>query len=140
LSPLRRKRTAGPRVVTDDIWTLVAEREEGAAGKEPGEYSGKWLCFIALEDAEEMWRLVEAATRAGRLGSYSALRSPREGFSGQVIEVHTTDWRDESEVRRVREELRKLGFRSAIPYKADSDSRSGVYGETGFRKISRYYE
>lgn len=134
-----RSRRARLAVVTDETW-LVAEREELGAYPDPTERAGKWLCFVALDQAGEIWPAVAAATRAGRLGSHSTLRSPREGYSGQVIEVRTYDWTDRADAMQVRDELRLMGFEAKMPYKAEADSVSGVYNETGFRGISKYYE
>jgi hypothetical protein len=58
----------------------------------------------------------------------------------RVICVYTYDWTDEEDVRRIREELRKLGVVNKIPYKSDGDTLSGKYRITGHRRISKYYE
>jgi hypothetical protein len=58
----------------------------------------------------------------------------------KVMCVYTYDWTDEKDVQRVREELRKLGITSKIPYKADEDTLAGKYRIFGDTKISKYYE
>ena len=40
-------------------------------------------------------------------------------------------------MKRIREELRKLGVTNKIPYKADADPR---YAARGHKRISKYYE
>jgi hypothetical protein len=87
-----------------------------------------------------MWQKVAKATEAGELGSFSVLRRARPNLDGRVIEVHTYDWVDEADVRRIREVLRDIGWVSRIPYKADSESSAHIYRETGFARISKYYE
>jgi hypothetical protein len=58
----------------------------------------------------------------------------------RVICVYTYDWADEKDVKRIREELRKLGITNKIPYKADQDTASGKYQKRGCTRISKYYE
>lgn len=134
----RSRQKPSLHIVTDESWRVVERR--GDDYPKPTERSGKWLCFIGQDDAEVMWSEVAKATRQRRLGSRSSMRTPRSEYSGRVIEVHTYDWVDEADVRRVRSALRELGWISAIPYKADADTLAGVYNETGFRRVSKYYE
>ena len=104
------------------------------------ERSGKWLCFTNEQDAEQMWSLVARATRDGLLGSFSDMTPARPGSEARVIEVHTYDWHDAADVRRVRVELRRIGYVNPIPYKTDTDTEAGIYKQTGFERISRYFE
>lgn len=41
---------------------------------------------------------------------------------------------------RIREELRKIGLVSRIPYKADRTTMEGKYHVNGNTRISEYYE
>jgi hypothetical protein len=50
-----------------------------------------------------------------------------------VICVYTYDHNDESDVRRVRQALRDLGFTAKIPYKTDEAT-------LGEKKQSKYFE
>ena len=134
-------RKGRPKLVAlhpDDAWVEASRR----VGEYPAatERSGKWLCFIDQQDADRMWGLVAVATRDGLLGSHSDMGPPRTGSGGQVIEVHTYDWTDADDVHRIREELRRIGFVNAIPYKADADTAAGIYKETGHKRISKYFE
>ncbi len=58
----------------------------------------------------------------------------------RVICVYTYDYADEADVRRVREELRALGFIDKLSYKADEDTLAGKYAQLGDRNISKYRE
>ena len=70
----------------------------------------------------------------------TALPSPLSTKSNtHVICVYTHDWTDEEDVMRVREELRKLGIVSNIPYKADIDTLEGKYRVSGHTRISKYH-
>jgi len=46
----------------------------------------------------------------------------------------------ENDVKRVREELKRLGITNKIPYKSDEDTLAGKYRITGYKNISKYYE
>ncbi len=132
-------RRGKPRLLVLDSkedW-IQAKREIGDYPA-PSERSGKWICFTNEMDAEEMWRLVASATKAGRLGSFSDMGPVRKDT--RVIEVHTHDWTDEDDVRRVRMELRRIGYVDRIPYKADAETVAGVYKQTGYKRISKYFE
>jgi len=127
---------------------LVLDTKESwvRATREIGDYpaaterSGKWVCFTRKGDAETMWGSVAAATKAGRLGSFSDMGPERQDSDARVIEAHTYDWSDVEDVRRVRAELREIGYVDRIPYKADVDTEAGIYKKTGFKRISRYFE
>jgi len=134
---------AKPTEVTDVYW-IYAIRKKGKY-PEPTKRNGKWLIFVDPKDVDEVWLNVKEATEEGKLGSSAkvstAKPNPLAGKSKQrVICVYTYDWMDEADVRKVREELRKIGITNKIPYKADEDTLSGRYRVTGHTKISKYYE
>jgi hypothetical protein len=134
---------AKPSEVTDVYW-IYAKREKGRYPK-PTIKSGKWLVFVAPKNVDEVWAKIKKATEEGKLGNdakvATAKPNPLAGKSrAKVICVYTYDWTDEKDVKRIREELRKLGVVNKIPYKADEDTLSGKYQVTGHTKISKYYE
>ena len=57
-----------------------------------------------------------------------------------VICVYTDDWKNRDDVMRVRDELRKLGIKQKILYKADIDTLKEKYAAKGDKKISKYFE
>ena len=80
----------------------------------------------------------------GRLGQEVKVSTPKPksadiGYkkAEHVICVYTYDWTDKKDMKRIREELRKLGITNKIPYKTDDDPRYAARGDKG---ISRYYE
>jgi hypothetical protein len=134
---------AKPSEVTDVYW-IHAEREKGRYPKAT-QRSGKWLVFVDVKNIDEVWTQVKKATEEGRLGDSAKVATARPNPSAtnsdtKVICVYTYDWTDEKDIKRVREELRKLGITSKIPYKADEDTLSGKYRVTGDTRISKYYE
>lgn len=132
-----------PSEVTDVYW-IYAERNKGNYPP-PNKQSGKWLIFLPEESVDETWSFIREATEEGRLGDSSKVAtakpsSLRKDSRKRVICVYTYDWKDEEDVRRVRQELRKLGFTAKMPYKADQDTLDGKYRFRGNTRMSKYYE
>lgn len=91
------------------------------------------------------WDKIKRATEDGKLGSSAKVSTARpnpnaKDPNAKVICVYTYDWTDEKDAKRVREELRRLGISSKIPYKADNDTFAGKYANRGSTRISKYYE
>lgn len=134
---------AQPSEVTDVYW-ICAIRKRGKY-PEATSRSGKWLIFVDIEEVDEVWAKIKKATEEGKLGDSAkvatAKPSPLSAHrSEKVICVYTYDWTEEEDVRRIREELRKLGITKRIPYKTNEDTLSGKYRVTGHTRISKYYE
>jgi hypothetical protein len=134
---------AKPSEVTDVPW-IYAIRKKGKYPK-PTRRSGKWLIFVDPKNVDEVWAKIKKATEEGKLGDRAKVATAMPhplvwDTKTKVICVYTYDWKDERDVRRIREELRKLGITNKIPYKADEDTLSGKYKITGHRRISKYYE
>ena len=127
-----------------NVYWLYAEREE-CDYPEQTSRSGKWLIFVNVESVDEVWEKVKNATEQGKLGFAAKVATAKPNPNAidpknRVICVYTYDWKDEKDVRRVREELRRLGIANRIPYKADADTLSGKYRAKGDQRISKYYE
>ncbi|KKT82709.1 MAG: hypothetical protein A3B99_01835 [Candidatus Yanofskybacteria bacterium RIFCSPHIGHO2_02_FULL_44_12b] len=132
-----------PSKVTDVYW-IFAERKMGAYPKGTM-CGGKWLIFVNKERLDTVWRKIKYATEKGKLGYESktatAKSNPLAGKSRQkVICVYTYDWTDEADIKRIRDELKKLGIAWKIPYKTDQDTFDGNYRGTVGQRISKYYE
>lgn len=142
MKKIRDYSNAKPSEVTDVYW-IYAERRKGKYPK-PTPRSGKWLIFVDPEDVDEVWAKIKRAVEEGRLGDSAKVSTgkpnPHATSRQRVICVYTYDWTDEKDVKRIREELRKLGITSKIPYKADQDTIEGKYRKMGHSKISKYYE
>jgi len=104
---------------------------------------GKWLVFLKKDKVDEFWLKIKEATENGELGDYSKVSTlahiKRIKSDEHVIYVHTYNWKDEEDVRRVRQKLRELGVSWSIPYKTDRATRKKIFSE-GVGKISKYYE
>ena len=134
---------AKPSEVTDVYW-IYAKREMGKYSRSTHR-SGKWLVFVNVKNVDEVWAKVKKATGEGKLGDSAKVATAKPNPNAKnpdtkVICVYTYDWTDEKDVKRIREELRKLGMTNKIPYKADEDTLSGKYRARGHTKISKYYE
>ncbi len=131
-----------PSKVTKDSWiwasyeSYIVEESEGAPE------TGKWLLFIAPADIDRVWASIRDAVYAGTLtwSAKSATAKPNPNASSDkfVICVYTKDAGKHATL--VPERLRKLGFVHWIPWKSDFATRSGIYENRGFRKISKRYE
>ena len=85
---------------------------------------GKWMTYIPIEYANDVWKKIQISTEQGNLGYYSKmsapiLRSDRKTMVC-VLCVYTYDCHDIKDIIRVREELRKLGFVKPISYQSKS--------------------
>jgi len=132
-----------PSHVTDAYW-LCAECNAGHYPKHT-EWGGKWLIFVTVAQTDDIWAKIRTAIKDGRLGSTAKVATAKpnpnaSNLQNKVICVFTYDWRDEEDVRRIRQALYELGITSAIPYKADEDTYSGRYANRGNKRISKYYE
>ncbi len=148
---MAQRKTTNPPSLTEpqpsqviDVYWLVAER---SIGEYPAytERSGKWLVFVPVEQIDDVWAKIKAATEAGLLGQSSkvATAMPNPNATNpntKVICVYTYDWTDEVDVRRVRGQLRSVGIVAKIPYKSDDDTLAGNYANRGNKRISKYYE
>jgi hypothetical protein len=129
--------------VTDVYW-IYAMRKKGEYSKLTSR-SGKWLIFVNPKNVDKVWAKIKKATEEGRLGDSAKVATAKPNplavkTGAHVICVYTYDWTDEKDVKRIREELRKLGITNKIPYKTNEDTLSGKYRITGHRRISKYYE
>jgi hypothetical protein len=131
-----------PSEVIDAYW-LGAECKTSDF-KKPTERAGKWLVYLSIAWINEYWAKVKKATEEGKLG-YSAKVStarpnPLASSKARVIVVYTYDWKDEEDVFRVREALRRLGIVRKISYKTNADTLAGKYKQTTAKRISKYYD
>jgi hypothetical protein len=130
-----------PSQVSNVYW-LYAERGCGAYPRHTPR-GGKWLLFVSVTEVDEAWATIRAATEQGRLGGASKVATAKPSPLAKhpdlrVICVYTYDWTDQTDVLRVRQELRELGFTSKIAYKADEDTRAGRYAGQG--RVAKYLE
>lgn len=131
-----------PSKTTNAYW-LYAKRKVGIYP----EYTirgGKWLIFVSDRNVDRIWIKIKSAVENGRLGSLAKVATAKvnPGFanSTRVICVYTYDWKDEQDVKRIREELRRMGIVRKITYKTDEDTYEGKYSTTSTEKVSKYYE
>jgi hypothetical protein len=132
-----------PSKNTRDYW-IYAERK---TGEYPGHTvrGGKWLIFISNHNVDRIWVKIGKAVEEGELGGTAKVATAKvnldfPGSKTKVICVYTYDWRDKEDVKKIREELRKLGITRKIAYKTDKDTELGKYRINTDEKLSRYYE
>ncbi len=131
-----------PSKVKTDEW-LWAERKIGSYAQETAN-SGKWLIFLTTTQVDQVWSTIKQATQEGKLGEIAkvstAKRTPDSRPNRHVICVYTYNWKDETDVHRIRAILRELGITWKIRYKADSDTIDGKYASRGDQRIAKYVE
>jgi|SRR3989344_7638173 len=132
-----------PSRLTDDYW-VYAERQKGKYPKHTSR-GGKWLIFVSSHYLDKIWLKIKTATREGKLGrmakvATSKLNPDFQNSKGKVICVYTYDWKDEIDVKRIRDELRSIGITRKIAYKTDEDTDQGRYRTNNREKLSKYYE
>jgi hypothetical protein len=105
------------------------------------EKMGKWLIFLEEDAADEMWKKIRDATSEGRLGISAKVSTkkpnPESRDERVVIYVYSSNWEDEEDVMRIREELRDLGIDQRIGYKRNIETYMGEYSEKG-KKVTFY--
>ena len=134
---------AKPSEVTEIPWINAENKVE--SHPKTTDKSGKWLIFVPVENIDLFWAEIKKATEEGKLGQASKVATAKSNPNTidpkkRVICVYTYDWSDESDVLRVREELRNLGVIHKVAYKSDEDTIKGKYNATGYKRISKYYE
>lgn len=119
-----------PSKVTSDYWIYADSLagSEGEAGR-----TGKWLVLVPADLIDQWCAVICLATEQGRLGisAKAATARPSELAASQrtkLICVYTRDWQDDSDVRRVLQQLRNLGVTSRLSYKTDEATAPGLYG------------
>jgi len=118
------------------------------------EFSGKWLVWYHVTRIDRAWLNIKKAVEQGQMGNEAKVltaygaekplpRSNRDIVLGvlglqqreperqafHVICVYTYDWTDIIDVMGIRGELRSLGVKREIAYKADRDTRQRRYGK-----------
>lgn len=126
----------------NDYWTY-AQRKKGRYPEHTSR-GGKWLIFVGSHNGLSVWNKIKNAIEEGSLGSFAKASRAKQCSRGKspngVICIYIYDWTDRADVKRIREELRKIGIVRKISYKTDEDTERGIYRTTGSEKISKYYE
>jgi len=96
--------------------------------------NGKWLIYRRRDLVDGAWNIIARAVYSGLLSctSVKVATSASDPFnpSGQhVICCYTKDFRDVADLKRVREELRQIGFKGKIGYKADCYTYCDIYAK-----------
>ena len=129
-----------PSKTADAYWIFA--RSPNRKFKQTGR-TGKWLLFPLKEDLDTVWPKIAKATEDGLLGisakTSTAMPNPNSTSSKVgLICVYTYDADDVSDVKRVLEQLRALGFNGRLNYKEDEQTRLGNYARDNPGGISIY--
>ena len=129
--------------MVNDGW-VYAQRKVGEYPEHTSR-GGKWLIFVSGHSLHIVWEKIRVALERGKLGGLAKASTMKCGLHAPgskhgVICVYTYDWRDREDVKRIREELRKIGITRKIPYKTDEDTERDIYRSNNSGKMSKYYE
>ena len=122
---------------TTQMYWIVQDAPGSAPEAIEDENAGKWLIFQEPGLADEAWIKVRNATVARESGISAKVSTskpnPESRDNRKVIYVYTKNWADETDVMRVREVLRRLGFTERIGYKRNIETFAGEYAKKGKR-------
>lgn len=122
---------------TTQMYWIVVDAPDSAPEAIEDEHAGKWLIFQEPDQVDTSWKKVRDATVARELGISAkvstAKPNPESRDNHKVTYVYTKDWADETDVMRVREKLRELGFVDRIGYKRNLETFAGEYAKKGKR-------
>jgi hypothetical protein len=122
---------------TMQMYWIVQDAPGSAPEAIEDENAGKWLIFQEPGLVDEAWKKVRNATVALELGISAKVSTskpnPESRDNRKVIYVYTKNWADETDVMRVREVLRTLGFIERIGYKRNIETFAGEYAKKGKR-------
>lgn len=98
--------------------------------------TGKWIIWLEKKEVDEKWGSIAKSILDGKLSSFSAKIStnghPSTSSGEYLVCVYTLDYSEMQEVMKVREELKNLGFTSALCYKADIYTYLKIYGKNEY--------
>ena len=117
---------------TTDVYWLSIIYETSVTDR-----TGKWLIFCSFNNIDEEWNIIKRSTEKGDLGCSAKVSTrkphPRSRKDSGVICVYTYDSDNISDVLRVRNKLRILGFTRRLFYKTDQATREGKYGKSSHK-------
>ena len=120
-----------PSETTDVYWLFTVYQNKMT------ERTGKWLIFSLFSNIDQEWEIIKRFTEKGDLGCSSKVstRKPhsRSRNDSGVICVYTYDSNNISDILRVRNKLRDLGFTRKLFYKTDQATREGKYGKSSHK-------
>jgi len=104
---------------------------------------GKWMIFVPISQVDETWDRVKNALHLKLLGDtakVSTMRPNRHAMNqnDKLICVYTYDALDIDDVKRIRENLRMIGFTQLLRYKTDEATLQNQYSVFGFGKTTLY--
>jgi hypothetical protein len=122
---------------TTQMYWIVQDAPDSPPEAIEDENAGKWLIFQEPDQVDGSWKKVRDATVTGDLGISTkvstAKPNPESRDNRKVIYIYTRDWADETDVMRVRQKLRELGFVDRIGYKRNLETFAGEYAKKGKR-------
>jgi hypothetical protein len=127
-----------PSLVTDRVW-LYADGPAGDETDDENPHAGKWLLYVARDEADGVWAAVRLLAEQGWLGTGAKVSTrfsnPNANGEDHVVCMYVDDWRDTAEVRRVLVNLRAAGFEAGLGFKRTRETTAGKYANRGDRGV-----
>jgi hypothetical protein len=100
---------------------------------------GKWLFHVAEKYIDNTWENVKKAVTEGKLWTTAKASTAWRSKGGPyVVCVYTYDYDDKNDVMRIRDYLRKMGFKRPVAYKTDDQTLAGIYADNT-QGIAKYW-
>ena len=128
-------------VVGGKLQVHVDEKSLDDLARKSGLLIGKWLVYESEQSINSNWNQIANSTLKGELGIDTKVSTARQvGTSKEyVVCVYTGNYLDTTDVNRVRQRLRELGYVQKLYYKPDLYTYLNIYHKTfPSVKASRY--
>jgi len=134
-----------PAVITRKLYPARIKFKEDIINlsKDSGMLCGKWMLFPYEDDATSVWKRVVAGVIEGKLGTAAKIATDDEGKGTRLICVYTRDFSDVEDVKRVVQQLQKMGLLPtegrSIYYKSDAYTYLNIYSENKYNLQASLY-
>ena len=123
-----------PSQVTDSsvFWIYATLQDEDETNTKT---AGKWMLFISPRDIDECWDKIIKGISTGEIWCAKTLPASRVTRNVHPTMIYTKDYNDKENVARVLKYLNSVGLKGkrAIYYKADDQTRAGIYSNNSER-------
>jgi len=102
---------------------------------------GMWMLWLESDQADEKWQEIARATAQGKLGCKSQIKPSKTtaSYESIVCLIHTKDFEDKDDIRRVLMALQDLGFTLRSGYKPEVFTLLGIKSNNEWRLPSTIY-
>lgn len=135
-----------PSIEEDVIWIYADNNKQRRDLSVEKNKVGKWMIFSNENKVDDVWEIIRKETEKGNLGINSKVRTAKKGeldiydLTMRVICVYTGNYKNKLDTRRVRNNLKKLGFTQHLCYKTDDSTLEGKYGHASHMICEKFQQ